>query len=940
MQYREGMRLRDWRIARDENDSGVRERWFEAVRADAVPCEIPSVLQQTFPEYHGTVFYWSRFRFRPDRHAPSDRILLSFGGVDYKADVWLNGIFLGSHEGGETPFSFDVTGKLEEEGENLLAVRCVNPAERDIDGLNIVNVPNRNKTLRRRAGSSFNHGGLWYDVTLNVLPAVRIEDSFLIGEIPESALSARITVRNDGGETEASLSLRVCEAVGDRPVASIAKTLPLPAGTAEIEMSLPIPDLRLWDVNDPFLYRVETGISSSFGEHSRSGRFGFRDFRVKDGWFTLNGRKLLVKSAHSGNAFPAGMMFPADPSMTRQDLYYAKSCGFNMIRTIAGLFRPEQLDFCDEIGLMIYEECFASWCLGGGWIDAGTVGDETAMLRRYDSCTEEMIRRDRNHPCVTVWGLLNENADNAVFRHAAGFLARARELDPSRLILLNSGRFDNDPSLGSLSNPGGSFWEQQWGKEGGEGKLAEGLCASQSGAGDFHAYPTMPMDENAVRQLRELGKDAKPVFLSEFGTGSLFDVRDEWQHFRQSGFREDLEDADWLRLQSEMLERDWKRFGLETVYPDAGFMLRESQRLNADARYRDFNVLRSNPRLCGLSLTGLLDHGMCGEGFWTYWRRMKPGMFDVLSDGWAPLRFCLFVKSHVYRGEPLFLEAVLADDGVLKAGEYEAGFALVGRQGTAWSCEKRFTVTDGMFSVPILAEEITPDLEAGEYRFTAFLRDGGAPAGCGVSFTVSEKSRTVPLTRKLCAVGVRESTAEHLSSLGVAVGPLSPGTGCVLVGKSVSEDELDGVLKAAEDGAKVIFLSPELFAENPGFMTKSGLPADVRLTGRRDWLYHKECVTTPGTVFGDFGTGLVDFPCFGGTFPRFEFEMDGVPDRVICPAFYTGFHEFADGYGAAHAIFGSRRGRGILIFNCFGIEGQLDREPAAGLLLKGLIDCP
>ncbi len=67
--------------------------------------------------------------------------------------------------------------------------------------------------------------------------------------------------------------------------------------------------------------------------------------------------------------------------------------------------------------------------------------------------------------------------------------------------------------------------------------------------------------------------------------------------------------------------------------------------------------------------------------------------------------------------------------------------------------------------------------------------------------------------------------------------------------------------------------------------------------------------------------------------------MDGVPDRVICPAFYTGFHEFEDGYGAAHVIFGIRRGKGVLIFNCFDLEGCLNDEPAAALLLKGLIDC-
>ncbi|MBO5755321.1 MAG: hypothetical protein J6R89_04620, partial [Clostridia bacterium] len=90
-------------------------------------------------------------------------------------------------------------------------------------------------------------------------------------------------------------------------------------------------------------------------------------------------------------------------------------------------------------------------------------------------------------------------------------------------------------------------------------------------------------------------------------------------------------------------------------FPDAA--LKESQRINADDRKRIFDILRSNPRICGYSITGLLDHGMCGEGLWSYWRRWKPGMFDAISDGFSRLRFSLFVTPCVYSGNEITVEA-------------------------------------------------------------------------------------------------------------------------------------------------------------------------------------------------------------------------------------------------------------------------------------------
>ena len=84
-------------------------------------------------------------------------------------------------------------------------------------------------------------------------------------------------------------------------------------------------------------------------------RFGFRELRVVNGWFRLNGKRIFLRSTHTGNHFPIGQQVAVDHDLLRRDLVLAKASGFNAVRFIAGVAWPEQLDFCDEIGLMVYE---------------------------------------------------------------------------------------------------------------------------------------------------------------------------------------------------------------------------------------------------------------------------------------------------------------------------------------------------------------------------------------------------------------------------------------------------------------------------------------------------------------------------------------------------------------------------------------------------------
>src|SRR5207253_1972965 len=133
--------------------------------------------------------------------------------------------------------------------------------------------------------------------------------------------------------------------------------------------------------------------------------------------------------------------------------------------------------------LMVYQETLAAW----QWKPS------PEMPGRFDAAVAEMIRRDRNHPSVTIWGLLNEMQDPEIFQHAVGMLPLVRSLDPTRLVLLNSGRFEaanlmdegERSEIGACALPHQSSWSP--------------------GFADYHRYVPRPLESEPIHRFRTLG---------------------------------------------------------------------------------------------------------------------------------------------------------------------------------------------------------------------------------------------------------------------------------------------------------------------------------------------------------------------------------------------------------------------------------------------------
>jgi len=898
-----------WTLALDPGNVGKTNSWAAAARPDAKPAPVPGVIQQVYPRYCGVAWY---YRTLPATKAgDGKRLILKFGAVDYFCDVYIGGRKIGSNEGAENAFSFDVTGSLE--ADSLLAVRVVNPGEDEIEGFTCKTIPHRNKyeKMEFNPGWCYNTGGITLPVALEAVPDVRVADVFVKADWQTGRIAMEVTFVNDSGkEQKKDVPIEVRHDDSPRPVCSAMRHHVIPTGKTTFEETLDVPGFKLWSVDVPNVYSVTVD--------GHATRFGFRDFRLVDGWFTLNGKRMFLKSAHTGNHMPGGLSVfdPKTPELEFRDFQNMKAMGFNCVRFIATQATPRQLDYCDKIGLMVYQETYASWSLA----------DSSEAKRRYlDSIRCELFR-DRNHPSIVIWGAINEMRQGDAVAAARDMLPEMRRIDPTRLWIYSSGRwdlwprkpkggktnwpyqFDGKPgpdwSVGSASNPGSASWDCVWGEDGdvaNNDAPYDGPNALRPAYGDLHFYPGYPHDADQVRKIRKWSAHAKPAFLSEYGVGSLLDVIDHCHEFERRGIRHDAPD---YALMSDIRDRyiaDWKELGLSRFFADPVDFLRESERMNARSRREGFDLVRSNPRFAGFNLTGALDHAICGEGPMSLFRRIKDENFDVFRDGWSDLRWCLFLsRGNYFEGDAVEFEAVLADFDALRDGEYTAAFAIADADGTKeWQSEKITlkvpqTDADGRRLVAYQVAKLRAEgkFRPGRHFLRAYLDHGGYAAAFEKHFYVT----------------ARPAVAQN---------------SLIEIGKA-DEKRGQDVMKRVAEGATALVHLEEWGTKPPTFLPMKNLKS----VKREHWLYHDDTLILPHALSKGTKTGFMDWDFFDGCFPCYGFTTDTKPESVASVNFNVGGPAV---YSRSFNLAVFRYGKGKLIISTFPLSAS---SPAGATILS------
>ncbi len=565
--------LTRWLIAPDGADTGRAAGWSaRPPEASGQPAAVPGYLQQTLPGYHGVVWYWTHIP--PADLRSGERAVVQFERVSYRAEVWVNGEAAGTHEGTDG-FEIDVTGQCATGAPALLVVRVLNPTTRRIDGMTLAETPASNSFEGEQfwPGRGYNYGGITGAVRLVRRMTWSLQELHVVADPDRAELRVAFRVDN---QTGAAVRIRwQCDVSAEGTLLGRQSAeLDVSEPSESIECTLPVTEPKSWSPDNPYLYDVQALVVPVEGSPSAvSGdaqslrvRTGFRTLVVDgEGYFVLNGRRIFIRSTHTGNHVPAGLTPEQSVALLRRDLLNAKAVGLNMVRFIACRGTPDQLDMCDEIGLMVYEECNAAW----------PHGYSPEAENRFDAELSGAVRRDRNHPSVVVWGLLNETREGPIFRRAADSLPMIRELDSTRLILLGSGRWDGDLSVGSVCNPGRTDWQHQWGAErpGGPkvqvGDWEPDLLGYVPEVGDRHLYPMVPQTREATELLRTMGAEGEMVFLSEYGTGSLFNVVSELRGLQVAGAPANLAEPVLMASMTERFLADFEplRPGIDLRVP-------------------------------------------------------------------------------------------------------------------------------------------------------------------------------------------------------------------------------------------------------------------------------------------------------------------------------------------------------------------------------------
>ncbi len=360
---------------------------------------------------------WYRRHFKLDESYADKSIYINFEGVATVADVYVNGSYVGNHRGAYTGFTFDITDYVKTDGsDNVIAVKVDSERQSEIPP----------------EGGRVDYcvfGGIVRDVNLIVKEKLHIDNIFVTTpgiKDGDSSMSIAVDVLNGtGNDSEATVNAVVKDVDGNIVATGEGKLAIGKDSHSIIDIiTSQVPDVILWDIDNPYLYTVEVSvISDGMLLDTVSERIGFRYFEFTatetESAFYLNGVKTVINGINRHEQWP-WIGRAVNNKYQAADADLIKATGFNAVRCSHYPQDTAFLDRCDEIGLLVFEEAPGWQHLGG-----------EAWQEVYKTNIEEMILRDRNHTSIITWGVrVNESGDSHNLYEETNALAKA--LDPSR----------------------------------------------------------------------------------------------------------------------------------------------------------------------------------------------------------------------------------------------------------------------------------------------------------------------------------------------------------------------------------------------------------------------------------------------------------------------------------------------------------------------------
>ena len=394
-----------WKEKKPEKKTDFFEYSFEGGPVFNVPGDFNSQMTE-LKYFEGTVWYKKSFDYNPDKNK---RLFLHFGAVNYLADVYLNGNLLGKHEGGFTPFQFEITNSVHNGG-NSIVVRVNNQRLKDgIPGLGF---------------DWFNYGGITRDVNLVETDNSFISDYFI--QLKKHSFNeVQGWVKLNGAHSRQNVEIKIPE------LKIVYKSKSDDTGLAEVKFSS---GFDLWSPENPRLYKIIIQCETD----TIVDNIGFRSIEAKGSKILLNGKPVFLKgiNIHEENPFRVARAFSeSDASIL---LTWAKELGCNMVRLAHYPHNEYMIRLAEKMGIMVWDEIPVYQ-----QVEFSTPGVSDKM----DLMMREMVNRDKNRCGVIVWSLSNETSPSPSRDRALVNLSdKCRQLDSTRLItsVINDQHYNNN----------------------------------------------------------------------------------------------------------------------------------------------------------------------------------------------------------------------------------------------------------------------------------------------------------------------------------------------------------------------------------------------------------------------------------------------------------------------------------------------------------------
>jgi beta-glucuronidase len=417
--------------------------------------------------FEGTVWYKKQFSYTISE---GKRLFLHFGAVNYLAEVYLNGEKIGSHEGGFTPFQFEI-GSQVRDGVNTVIVKVnSNRMENGLPGLGY---------------DWFNYGGITRDVNLIETDHTFIEDYFI--QLKKGSLNTvHGWVKLNGAQTKQTIEIEIPE------LKLRYKTKSNEDGLARVEFKT---GFKLWSPENPKLYRVTVKSVSDFMVDT----IGFRSIEVQGNQVLLNQKPIFLKAVNIHEENPYRKARAHSTEDARVLLNAAKELGCNFVRLAHYPHSENMVKEAEKMGLMVWNELPVYQHIQFA---------ESLMPTKLELMMHEMVTRDRNRCAVVVWALSNETYPGKPNRNEAliELTHKCRAVDSTRLIthVINTQSYQNNQF---------DVWDGLY--------EYSDLIAINEYIGWYIPWQGEPSDTKW-----NIAFPDKPMFISEFGGEALFGNND------------------------------------------------------------------------------------------------------------------------------------------------------------------------------------------------------------------------------------------------------------------------------------------------------------------------------------------------------------------------------------------------------------------------------